>query len=441
MEPPQTRYVTVGDSQVAYQIVGSGPRDLLWCYGFGGHVDLVWRDPRSNRFLSTLAAFSRLILFDRRGTGASDPLPRMSVLDWEELTEDIAAVLEVAGSTRAVVMANLESGPIAVLYAAMHPEQVSALILRNTTARFLEAEDYPIGVTPEAARAMLDVLAEGWGTEDVARLGNPGLADDVEWLRFCAMVNRASCTPRAAVALMESWHQLDVRAALPLVTAPTLVLHPVDSPLMPISHARYLADHIPGAKLIEVPGADIGQLGDDYSLADVAEFVTGERPPVEIDRILTTVFFSDIAASTELAASLGDHRWRELLDAHDRTVREQLRRFRGREINTTGDGFVVSFDGPARAIRCAQATIDATRKLGIELRIGLHTGECEVRGNDLGGLAVHIAARVAAAAAPGEILVSRTVADLVGSDIRFSDNGEHQLKGVPDTWRLYAIVE
>jgi class 3 adenylate cyclase len=440
MDRPQTRYVTVGNGQVAYQVIGDGPSDLLCCYGLGGHVDLWWLDPRSSRVLGGMASFSRLIIFDRRGTGASDARPLSPLSAWEELTEDMAAVLEAAGSKRTALMATLEVGPIAVLYAAMHPEQVSALILRNTTARWLYADDYPIGTEPAAVDAIISTVGTTWGTEELVRLAYPSLAADTEWLRWTAMLNRASATPRGTVAQLESFNRVDVRHALPLIKAPTLVLQACENPLLPPSHGRYLAEHIEGATLIEVPGADIGPLGDDRSVADIAEFLTGERPPVEVDRILTTVLFTDIAASTERAVVLGDHRWRELLDQHDRTVRDHFRRFRGREINTTGDGFVASFDGPARAIRCSQAIAEATTKLGIELRIGLHTGECEVRGDDLGGLAVHIAARVAATAAPGEVLVSSTVKDLVaGSGIEFSDSGEHELKGVPGTWTLFSV--
>lgn len=440
MDAPQTRYVTVGGAQVAYQVVGDGPRDLLWCSGMGGHVDLVWLDPRSSRVLVGLASLCRLIVFDRRGSGASDaPVNPLSA--WEELTEDMAAVLDAVGSKRTALMANIEAGPIAVLYAAMHPEQVSALILRDTTARYLYADDYSIGVDPAVAESAQAAIATSWGTEELIRLAYPSLAHDDEWIRWVAMVNRASTTPRSAVAQIVSFNRIDVRQALPLIKVPTLVVHATENPLMPVSHGRYLAEHIEGATLIEVPGGDIGPLGDDESVDDVAEFLIGERPPLEVDRILATVLFTDIAASTERAASLGDHRWREVLDAHDRTVRDQLRRFRGREINTTGDGFVASFDGPGRAIRCGQAIAMATQKLDIELRIGLHTGECEVRGDDLGGLAVHIAARVSGLAAPNEILVSSTVKDLVaGSGIEFADHGETELKGVPGRWRLFSVV-
>ena len=439
MDPPATRYVTVGDAQVAYQVVGDGPLDLLWCYGAGAQIDLVWLDPRSNRFLAGLAAFSRLILFDGRGAGASDASG--SFPTWEKLAEDIEAVLEAAHSKQTAIMANLDAGPIALLYAAMHPERVIALVLRNTTARVLHADDYPIGRSVEDVAAICETLATLWGSEDMARLGNPSLADDAEFIRWCALINRASATPRAMAAQMEYFQlHVDVRSALALITTPTLVIHAQDNAFMPITMGRYLADHIAGASLIEVPGADLGQLGDDETVADIAEFLTGERPPVDVDRILTTVLFTDIVGSTERAGSLGDHRWRQLLDAHDRIVREQLRRHRGREINTTGDGFVISFDGPARAIRCARAIVDATSTLGVAVRAGLHTGECEIRGDDLSGLAVHIAARVSAMARAREIVVSSTVKDLVaGSDIQFTERGEHELKGVPGPWKLFAV--
>ena len=441
MDRPETRYVTVDGAQVAYQIVGDGPEDLLWCYGLGGHIDLFWTDPLgvTTRFMAGLAAFRRLIVFDHRGTGASDPSLRNPLAPWEEMTEDMTAVLDAAGSNRAAVLANLESGPTAVLFAAMHPDRVSGLILRNTTARWRWAEDYTIGMTPDASEAMLAIVASAWGTEEMPRLGIPSMTESPEWVRWVAMVNRASVTPRAAVALLDGLYDVDVRPVLSLINAPTLVVHAVENPMMPLTHGRYLAEHIDGATLIEMPGGDIGHPGDDTSVADIAEFLTGERPPVDVDRILATVLFTDIVGSTERAASLGDRRWGELLDSHDQAVREQLRRFRGNEINTTGDGFVASFDGPARAIRCAHALIDATRSLGIEVRAGLHTGECEIRGDDLGGLAVHIAARVAALAAPGEVMASSTVKELVvGSGIEFADRGEHELKGVPGTWNTYA---
>jgi class 3 adenylate cyclase len=351
-------------------------------------------------------------------------------------------VLDAAGSTRTAIFATLDGGPIAMLFAAMHPERVSALILLTTTARYLEADDYTIGATPEVAGTVVKTIERLWGTPELLRISSPSMADHSEFLEFGAKWFRASATPRTAATQFDYMlRSLDVRAALSLIQVPTLVLHARESVLFPIAHGLYLAEHINGARFVELPGGDTAITPNNYVVADeVAEFLTGYRPEVEIERVLTTVVFSDIVGSTELAASLGDERWRALLDAHDRAVRNELRRFRGREIKTTGDGFFVSFDGPARAIRCAEAVIKATRELGIDVRIGLHTGECEARGDDLGGLAVHIAARIGALARPGEVLVSSTVKDLVvGSGIVFDDRGTHSLKGVPDPWRLLAV--
>jgi class 3 adenylate cyclase/pimeloyl-ACP methyl ester carboxylesterase len=441
-DPPETRYVAVGDADVAYQVLGDGPIDLLYFYGLGSHIEVFWDDPEWAGFLEGLASFSRLIFFDRRGTGASDGVSRNALPTWEEWAEDVGAVLDAVGSTQTAILASLDAGPIAVLFAATHPERVSALVLLNSAARFVEADDYPIGAPVEAAHMIVDAIQAGWGTPDFSILTNPSVADDPERKRLIARALRAAATPRTAAAqysyiLLHS----DVRHALPFIQSPTLVLHVRESPLVPIEHGRYLAEHIQGATLVELPGADLGPTSPHYSVSDeVTEFLTGERPVLDLERILTTVLFSDIVGSTQQAATVGDQRWRALLDNHDRAVRDQLRRFRGREINTTGDGFVASFDGPARAIRCAEAIAEVTRKLGLQLRLGLHTGECEVRGNDLGGLSVHIAARVAGLAGAGEILVSGIVKDLVaGSGIDFIERGEYELKGVPGTWKLFAV--
>jgi class 3 adenylate cyclase len=442
MQAPETRYVAVGDADVAYQVVGDGPLDLLYCYGLGSHIELSWDIPAFAELLSRLAAFSRLIFFDRRGTGASDALSRNAMPTWEEWTEDIVAVLDAAGSKRTAILASLDAGPIAILFTAMHPEVVSALVLHNTSGRYMEADDYPIGVSPESIDALIGLVASGWGTSDLFRLVNPSLADDPESLRALSKAARSSVTPRSAAAQYDYiLRNQDVRSVLPLIQVPTLVLNVNDSPFVPLALARYLADHIDGATFTEIPGGNLLVDADNVVADEVAEFLTGHRPVFKVERILATVLFTDIVGSTAQAASLGDQRWRSLLDAHDKTVREQLKRFRGTEINTTGDGFVASFDGPGRAIGCALAITEATGKLGVELRVGLHTGECEVRGDDLGGLAVHIAARVGALAAPGEVLVSGTVKDLVvGSGIEFGDRGEHELKGVPGTWKLYSVV-
>ena len=437
----QTQYVAVGDADVAFQVVGTGPVDLLFCYGLGSHVEFNWHVPTVAAFLDRLASFSRLITFDRRGTGASDGVPRNAVPTLEEWTEDMAAVLDAVGSTRAAVLATLDTGPIAIVYAAMHPERVSALVLLNTGARAMQADDYPIGIPPDALDAFVSMIAEGWGTPEFLSVANPSA--DPEFLQRTAQVLRASATPRTAAAQYKNVLRHDVRAVLPIVRVPTLVLNVVEQPLAPIEQGRYLADHIDGAVFVALPTTDLSFTAANLLIADeVAEFITGERPQVEVERILTTVLFTDIVESTNRAVSLGDRRWRMLLDAHDRMVREHLRRFRGREINTTGDGFVASFDGPARAIRCAQALIGAAPDLGIELRAGVHTGECEVRGDDLGGLAVHIAARVASLAAAGEVLASGTVKDLViGSGVVFAERGEYELKGVPGAWRLFTVTD
>jgi class 3 adenylate cyclase len=441
MEAPETRWVNVGDADVAYQIVGDGPLDLLYCFGTGSHVELFWDVPATAELLSGLAKFSRLIFFDRRGTGASGAVSLTAPPTWEEWAEDITAVLDAAESKQTAILAGLDAGPIGVLFAAMHPERVSALILHNTVARFLEAEDYPDGATSEEIDAAADLLASTWGTVDFSRVLVPSRADDEETMRLFAKLSRASSTPHAAAAQYGYiLRTVDVRWALPQIQAPTLVLHVDHSPLIPLVHGRYLADHIAGATLHVLPGGDAG-VSADYDLADeVGEFLTGRRHVVEIDRVLTTVLFTDIVGSTEQAAALGDQKWRKVLDAHDGAVREQLRRFRGNEIKTTGDGFMASFDGPARAIRCASAISDATEHLGIQVRLGLHTGECEIRGDDLGGLAVHIAARIGGLAASGEILVSGIVKDLVaGSGLEFEDRGEYELKGVPGSWHLYSV--
>lgn len=438
-DQPETRYVSVDGAEVAYQVVGSGPIDLVYHHGMC-QIDLQWDVAPEAAFNRELAGFSRLILFDRRGTGASGRAPEADTPEWERWGEDLLAVLDAVGSSGASIFAEAEAGATAVLFAAAHPERVHALVLGNTQARTARAEDYPVGMDASEIEAFLQLVDAGWGSPDALSAVFPSLAGDSSVLRALARVCRAAATPRQASALYRYiFTELDVRHVLPLVQPPTLVLcnEYADS-----ARARYLADHIAGARLVSIPGKDALFFAGDHDpvMNEVAQFLTGERPPVEVDRVLTTVLFTDIVESTDRAALLGDRRWRALLDAHDQRVREQLGRFRGKEVKTTGDGFLASFDGPARAIRCAQATIEATRPLGIDLRLGLHSGECEIRGDDLGGLAVHIAARVGAMAGPGEVLVSGTVKDLVvGSGISFVDRGAYNLKGVPGTWSLYAV--
>jgi len=442
VEPPETRYVAVGDADVAYQVVGDAALDLLFFSGVG-HVEFQWTHSRLASLLVRLASFSRLILFDRRGTGASDGVPRPAAIPtWEEWTDDVAAVLDAVGSERVAIVAQLDAGPTGVLFSALHPRRVTHLILGNTTSRFTVADDYPIGVAPEVVDSLVELIAAKWGTADLVRMTSSNVTDDeVRWL---SQLLRAALTPRTAAAqyryLFES---VDVRHALPLVQAPTLVLHNRANPIVPFAHGRYISQHIAGAKLVELASDGVGLRSEEEQevvVGEIAEFLTGTRPVVEAERILTTVFFTDIVGSTERAAALGDRAWRKVLDAHDAVVRDELRRFRGREVSTIGDGFHASFDGPARAIRCGRAITEAVRKLGIEVRVGIHTGECEVRGDDLAGLTIHVAARVGALAGACEVLVSGTVRDLViGSGIEFTDRGEHELKGVPGTWRLFAV--
>ena len=439
--PPQTRFASVGDSDVAYQVLGQGPPNLVLFQGIASHVELNWQLPEYAELYLRLASFCRLLIFDRRGCGVSDPAPNNA--GWEELADDILAVLDAAGSETAAILAVGETVPIATLFTAMHPDRVSALILFNGFARMVRAEDYPIGPSPEEQAQVIDGLRSLWGTPELVGLSNPSRSADETFLELGASINRASATPRSVVEYLRRTIALDVRNVLPLIRVPTLVFHAEQNPFVPFELGKYLADNIEAAAFVELSGEDISLVGRhvDSVVDQIGEFLTGHRP-VDVGRVLATVRFSDIVDSTATAASLGDRRWRFLLDRHDKAVRKQLRRFHGREIKTTGDGFVASFDGPARAIRCGQAIIAAARSLGIELRVGIHTGECEVRGDDLGGLAVHIAARVGSLASSSEVLVSSTVKGLVvGSDIEFEDRGEHELKGVPGTWSLFAVID
>ncbi len=440
MDRPQTRYVDVGGAEVVYQIVGQGPPDVVYVSGFA-NVDLRWDNRLWAAFLERLASFSRLILFDRRGTGASDAVPGHAIPTWEEWADDVRAVLDAARSERAVVFAETDSGPTGLLFTATHPERVSALILANTTARRLRADDYPVGLTQEAADEQVEMYRAHWGTPDLVTRAWPSQADDPEFVEWLAKLQRAVATPmNAAARIRYMIESLDARDALSLIRVPTLVLHAKDNLVYSTEEGRYLADHIAGARFVELPGGDMAVVFSALALEEISEFLTGERPPVEVDRILTTVLFTDIVASTERAASVGDQRWSELLSAHRQAVRSELRHFRGQEIDTAGDGFLATFDGPARAIRCACAIRDRVEALGLQIRAGLHTGEVELSDEGPRGLAVHIGARIGALAGPGEVLISRTVADLVvGSGIKLSDRGEHKLKGVPGRWRLFAV--
>ena len=442
-DTPETRYVTVSGSDVAYKVIGDGPRDLLFFRGVGSQIDSLWDDPWVAQLLDGFSSFSRIIVFDPRGTGASDRLPGNAVATWEDWTHDVSAVLSAVGSEQVAIDAVLDAGPIAVLFAAMHPARVSALVLNNTTARYLVDDDYPAGVSSATLNAVVEAVKNLWGSPRFAGLVAPENAMDGEFVQRGARQLRASTTPaNAAAQVRYILETLDVRAFLPSLHVPTLVLHTSHNPLIPVEQGRFLAEHIRGARFVEVPGRGLGFDDDKLTvvLGEIAEFLTGERPVTHVDRVLTTVMFTDIVASTDTAAALGDQQWRERLDAHDNIVRSELARTDGHAVHHTGDGFLATFDGPARAINCARAIIQRAANVGIRIRAGIHVGECERRGNDLAGIAIHIGARVCALAPPGHVLVTATVKDLTaGSGISFSYYGNHDLKGVPERRQLYEV--
>jgi class 3 adenylate cyclase len=416
---PETRYARLGGDRIAYQVLGQGPPDLVMTRGGYGHLDTAWEDPGFTLFVRSLASFSRLILFDRRGIGASDLLPQAPLPPWESYAEELAAVLDTVGSERAAILAEMDGGPLALFFAGTRPDRTSALILANTWAKFVAADDYPIGISAEVVEAILAQYDQGWGTDALLAVLLPSRAGDERFRHYYMKMQRAVASPKAAQPFWRSMLEVDVRTVLPLIQVPTLVLHRRDVQLLPIEYGRYLAEHIPDAKLVELPGADLPLVWEEPQLALdlIEEFLTGVRRAVEPNRVLATVLFTDIVDSTKLASRLGDRRWRELLNTHDDVARQTVEEFNGQLVQTTGDGILATFDGPGRGIGCAAALRDLLAGIGLHIRSGLHTGEVELRGDDVGGIAVHIAARVMAAAGSGEILTSRTVRDLiVGSD-------------------------
>jgi len=440
---PATRYVKSDDVHIAYQVFGQGPRDLLFVPGFVSNVEAAWQSPAHVAFFRRLASFCRVILFDKRGTGMSDRGSQIFTL--EQRMHDVQAILDEVGCERAALFGVSEGGPMSLLYAATYPARTSALILYGTYARRSWAADYPFGWKDEQWQRLFDNFERHWGTPQslAVTLFAPSLAGDQPAAERMASYQRASASPGAAIAIMKMNREIDVRHVLPAIRVPTLVVHRTGELVINIAQARYLTQHIPGAKLVELAGVDHSYLAGDYAavLDEVEVFLTGARHAPEGERVLATVLFVDIAGSTERAAALGDRAWRGLLDTFYDKVRGALRHYRGREIDTAGDGLLAAFDGPARAIRCAGAIRDAVRPLGIEVRCGVHTGECELAGEKLAGIAVHIGARVAGLAAPGEVLVSHTVRDLVaGSGLTFEERGLHTLKGVPQEWLLFRAL-
>jgi class 3 adenylate cyclase/pimeloyl-ACP methyl ester carboxylesterase len=440
---PQTRYAWLGQDRIAYQVMGQGPPDLVATPGSFTHVDIMWEDPAAAVFYRRLASFSRLIRFDRLGTGASDPVPLERLPPWESYAEELAVVLDEVGSDSAAILVGVDAGPMAMYYAATKPQRTSALMLFTTSAKYLAAGDYPIGIPQEVAEALVGQVDQLWGTEAMAQLMIPSRAGDQRFCRWFAKLTRGAAGPRAAQAFLRAMFEIDARPILPLIQAPTLVLHRTEAPLVPIEQGRFLADHIAGAKLVELAGTDWGLpwQGADIALDHVEEFLSGLRRPPEPTRVLSTVLFTDIVGSTKQAGRLGDRRWRELLAVHDDTARRVVEEFQGQLVKTTGDGILATFDGPGRGIRCAAALRDELRGIGLQIRAGLHTGEVELRDGDVGGIAVHLAARVMAVAGSGEILTSRTVRDLVvGANITVEDHGSHALKGIDDPWQLFAVT-
>jgi pimeloyl-ACP methyl ester carboxylesterase len=440
---PDTRYAQSGDVNIAFQVVGDGPLDLVYVPGWVSHLEYFWQEPSYAAFLRRLASFSRLILFDKRGTGMSDRVPDSELPTLEQRMDDVRAVMDAVGSKEAALLGMSEGGPMCLLFAATYPERTGAVIILGSYARRTWAPDHPWAPTEADQEAFIEEVARDWGGAVGLAARAPSQVGNEIFSRWWSTYLRMSASPGAAKTFTRMNAQIDVRDVLPLVQVPTLIVHRAGDRAMSVEGSRYMAERIEGARYVELPGEDhLPFVGDqDQILDEVEEFLTGVRRGPEPDRVLATVLFTDIVGSTERAAELGDRRWGELLEAHHAAVRGELERFRGREVDTAGDGFLATFDGPARAIRCAAAIRGAVERLGLSIRAGLHTGECELHGNNVSGLAVHMGARVAALARPSEVLVSSTVKDLVaGSGIEFDDRGVHELKGIPGDWRLYAAL-
>ena len=431
------RYAKSGGVHIAYRVFGEGPRDIVLIPGTLSHVELLWEVPSNEHLLKRLTAFARVIVFDKRGQGLSDRVAEQTL---EERTGDVRAVMDAAGSERATIYGWSQGGPMCLMFAATYPERTSSLVLYGTFAS-MRAE--PWSVSPERLDQFLDVLETRWGEGALVLTNAPSRRSDQAFLQWFARIERAAASPGSVLSMMRSDYEIDVRHLLATIRVPTLVLHRAGDELVPLRAGRYLVEHIPGARYAEIPGTDhlvLDQETQDVIADQIEEFITGERRRLEPDRVLATVMFTDIVGSTQRAADLGDGRWRELRGSWHAVMRRELAAFRGREVDTAGDGLLATFDGPARAIRCACSVRERVRALGLRVRTGLHTGECEIVGGGMVGIAVHIGARIAALAGPDEVLVSSTVKDLVaGSGLRFGDRGTHTLKGVPEAWHLFVV--
>ncbi|HEX5613853.1 MAG TPA: adenylate/guanylate cyclase domain-containing protein [Acidimicrobiia bacterium] len=436
MQRPETQYARNGDIHLAFQVYGDGPVDVVSVPGFVSNLDDMWESPDFHAAAERMARVARVIRFDKRGIGMSDRDVPVGTL--EERMDDVRAVMDAAESEQAVLLGTSEGGPLCALFAATHADRTRALVLAASWARLLRGPDYPIGVDPEGFEQFIEMMVANWGTgRSIGTFFRNSLNEPP--IELLARMERHSASPGALRRIFEMLIDTDVTGVLSTITAPTLVLHSRDDRQVPFALGEYLAEHIPGARLEEIEGSHGDAAVGDQVPAYLEQLLTGDVPVIESDRVLATVLFTDIVDSTARASSMGDAAWRSLLDRHDEIVFEAVGQTRGRVVKHTGDGVLASFDGPARGVTCAHRIVRAARDLGIEIRAGLHTGECEARGDDLGGIAVHVGARVAALAQPSEVLVTRTVKDLVaGSGLQFSERGEHELKGVSDRWQLFA---
>ncbi len=444
---PDTKYAETPDGSVAYQQFGDGPRDLVLVRDWYSPIEMLWEDPRAERFFADLAAFSRVILFDHRGTGVSDPIPAgvtSAGPNLELAAEDIGAVMDAVGSKQAAVVGIGVGCWASVLFAATAPTRVERLVLVDAFPRLHAADDYSAGLSKEEGARFVDRIIAGHGTGRLLRLIDPAAYDDPQFRRWFARVERIGMSRKLMKLFWSSVAEINIGPALPAITAPTLVMNRTESRAYPVEAGRYLAEHIPHAEFRELPGGDelFFMTNPSPIIEEAREFLTGVREAPAVDRILATILFTDIVGSTEHLVALGDRDWRDRLLRHHSLVRRELSRFRGREIDTAGDGFLATFDGPARAIHCAVAIRESVKLLDLQIRAGIHAGECELVGDKIGGIAVHTASRVMSTANPEEILVSRTVKDLVaGSGLMFEDRGSHTLKGVPEPWQLFAVGE